>query len=105
MARFRPFGRLFALYARIIRHSISLKQKKRPDDSSSPKPRESHLSEDRIATLLLKEKARLLEQIGLFTDIQKNPQVKLTHLVMSALLLPFLSLHSLLSLDRVRATQ
>ena len=59
------------------------------------------MSESRTAGLLLEEKARLLKQIGLFTDIRKNPQIKLTHIVLSALLMPFFSLHSLLSLDRV----
>jgi len=59
------------------------------------------VSENRIAGLFLKEKARLLKQIGLFTDIRKNPQIKLTHLVLCVLLMPFFSLQSLLSLDRV----
>ena len=59
------------------------------------------MSKSRITGLLLKEKARLLEQIELFTDIRKNPQIKLTHIVLSVLLMPFYSLHLLLSLDRV----
>ena len=59
------------------------------------------MSETRIAGLLLKEKARLLKQISLFTDIRKNPQIQLTYIVLSVLLMPFLNLHSLLSLDRV----
>ena len=59
------------------------------------------MSEYGVAGLLLKEKARLLKQIGRFTDIRKNPQIKLTHLVLSVLLMPFYSLQSLLSLDRV----
>jgi len=59
------------------------------------------VSENRIAGLLLKDKARLLKQISLFTDIRKNPQIQLTHIVLSVLLMPFFSLHSLLSLDRL----
>jgi hypothetical protein len=59
------------------------------------------VSENGVAGLFLKEKARLLKQIELFTDIRKNPQIKLTHIVLSVLLMPFYSLHSLLSLDRV----
>lgn len=59
------------------------------------------MSENGVAGLFLKEKARLLKQIGQFTDIRKNPQIPLTHIVVSVLLMPFFSLHSLLSLDRV----
>jgi hypothetical protein len=55
------------------------------------------VSENGVVGLLLKEKARLLKQIELFTDIRKNPQIKLTHIVLSVLLMPFFSLHSLLS--------
>ena len=59
------------------------------------------MSEEGVAGLFLKEKAQLLKQIGLFTDIRKNPQIKLTHIVLSVLMMPFFSLQSFLSLDRV----
>ena len=59
------------------------------------------MCENRMAGLFLKEKARLLKRISSFTDIRKNPQIQLTHIVVSVLLMPFFSLHSLLSLDRV----
>jgi len=67
----------------------------------SPRLGGSHVSENGIPGLLLKEKARFLRQISQLTDIRKNPQIKLTHLVMSVLLMAFLSLHSLSSLDWV----
>ncbi len=59
------------------------------------------MCESGVAGLLLKEKAQLLRQISHLTDIRKNPQIQLTHIVLSVLLMPFFSLHSLLSLDRV----
>ena len=52
------------------------------------------MSESGVTGLLLKEKAQLLKQVSLFTDIRKNPQIKLTHIVLSVLLMPFFSLHS-----------
>jgi hypothetical protein len=72
-----------------------------PLSSSSSKLGGSHVCESGVAELLLEEKVQLLEQICQFTDIRKNPQIKLTHIVLSALLMHFFSLHSLLSLDRV----
>ena len=49
----------------------------------------------------LKEKAHLLEKISQFTDIRKNPQIKLNHIILSVLLMPFYSITSLLGLDRL----
>lgn len=53
----------------------------------------------------LKENAHLIEKINQFTDIRKNPQIKLNHIVLSVLLMPFYSLTSLLSLDRLSRKQ
>jgi hypothetical protein len=53
----------------------------------------------------LKENAHLIEKISQFTDIRKNPQIKLNHIVLSVLLMPFYSLTSLLSLDRLSRKQ
>jgi hypothetical protein len=49
----------------------------------------------------LKEQAHLIEKISQFTDIRKNPQIKLNHIVLSVLLMPFYSVTSLLGLDRL----
>jgi len=53
----------------------------------------------------LKEKAHLIEKISQFTDIRKNPQIKLNHIVLSVLLMPFYSVTSLLGLDRLSRKQ
>jgi hypothetical protein len=49
----------------------------------------------------LKEQAHLIEKISQFTDIRKNPQIKLNHIVLSVMLMPFYSVTSLLGLDRL----
>ena len=49
----------------------------------------------------LKEQAHLIEKISQFTDIRKNPQIKLNHIVLSVLLMPFYNVTSLLGLDRL----
>jgi hypothetical protein len=54
-----------------------------------------------LAGRFLKEQARLIEKISQFTDIRKNPQIKLNHIILSVLLMPFYSVTSLLSLDRL----
>ena len=53
----------------------------------------------------LKEQARLIEKISQFTDIRKNPQIRLNHIVLSVLLMPFYSITSLLGLDRLSRKQ
>ena len=53
----------------------------------------------------LKEQAHLIEKISQFTDIRKNPQIKLNHIVLSVLLMPFYSITSLLGLDRLSRKQ
>jgi hypothetical protein len=53
----------------------------------------------------LKEQALLIEKISQFSDIRKNPQIKLNHIVLSVLLMPFYSVTSLLGLDRLSRKQ
>jgi len=59
------------------------------------------MKEDSVLGVFLKEKAHLLEKINQFTDIRKNPQIKLNYIILSVLLMPFYSITSLLSLDRL----
>jgi hypothetical protein len=53
----------------------------------------------------LKEQAHLIEKISQFTDIRKNPQIRLNHIILSVLLMPFYSVTSLLGLDRLSRKQ
>lgn len=59
------------------------------------------MKEDSVSGVFLKEKAQLIEKINQFTDIRKNPQIKLNHIILSLLLMPFYSITSLLGLDRL----
>ena len=59
------------------------------------------MKEVSVAGRFLKEQAHLIEKISQFTDIRKNPQIKLNHIVLSVLLMPFYSVTSLLGLDRL----
>ena len=63
------------------------------------------MKEVSVVGLFLKEKAHLIEKISQFTDIRKNPQIKLNHIVLSVLLMPFYSITSLLGLDRLSRKQ
>ena len=63
------------------------------------------MKEVSAAGRFLKEQAQLIEKISQFTDIRKNPQIKLNHIVLSVLLMPFYSITSLLSLDRLSRKQ
>lgn len=51
--------------------------------------------------LLLRHKLQIFSQITQITDIRKNPEIKLSNIIMSLLLMPFYGLKSLLALDRV----
>jgi hypothetical protein len=51
--------------------------------------------------LLLKHKLQIFSQITQITDIRKNPQIKLSNIIMSLLLMPFYQLKALLALDRL----
>ena len=63
------------------------------------------MKEVSVVGRFLKEQARLIEKISQFTDIRKNPQIKLNHIVLSVLLMPFYSVTSLLGLDRLSRKQ
>ena len=63
------------------------------------------MKEVSIVGHFLKEQAHLIEIISRFTDIRKNPQIKLNHIILSVFLMPFYSLTSLLSLDRLSRKQ
>jgi hypothetical protein len=63
------------------------------------------MKEDNIVGQFLNEQAHLIEKISQFTDIRKNPQIKLNHIVLSVLLMPFYSITSLLGLDRLSRKQ
>ena len=60
---------------------------------------------DTVFGHFLREKAHLLEKINQFTNIRKNAQIKLNHIVLSVLLMPFYSITSLLDLDRLSRKQ
>lgn len=47
----------------------------------------------------------IIEKINQFTDIRMNPQIKLNHIVLSVVLMPFYSVTSLLGLDRLSRKQ
>jgi hypothetical protein len=59
------------------------------------------MKEVSVVGRFLKEQAHLIEKISQFTDIRKNPQIKLNHIILSVLLMPFYSVTSLLGLDRL----
>lgn len=50
---------------------------------------------------LLTEKLNIFEKLSVFTDIRKNPQIKLHHILMLIILMYFYSIKSFLELDRL----
>ena len=52
-------------------------------------------------SFLLKDKAKIIEKINQFTDIRKNPEIKLKDIITSVVLMPFYGITSLLGFDRL----
>jgi len=50
---------------------------------------------------LLKNKAKIIEKTSQFTDIRKNPEIKLKDIITSIVLMPFYGVTSLLGFDRL----
>jgi hypothetical protein len=51
--------------------------------------------------LLVKQKLKVFDRIALITDKRKKPEIKLSTIIMSMLLMPFYEMKSLLGLDRL----
>ncbi len=62
------------------------------------------MASNRRFAFLLKEKLKIFTLIELFPDIRKNPEILLKDIILSAFLMPFFGLTSLLSLDRESRT-
>ena len=52
-------------------------------------------------SFLLKNKAKIIEKTSQFTDIRKNPEIKLKDIITSIVLMPFYGVTSLLGFDRL----
>ncbi len=59
------------------------------------------MSNSRGFSFLLKDKAKIIEKINQFTDIRKNPEIKLKDIITSVVLMPFYGITSLLGFDRL----
>ena len=47
------------------------------------------MSNSKRFSFLLKDKAKIIEKINQFTDIRKNPEIKLKDIITSIVLMPF----------------
>ncbi len=59
------------------------------------------MQNSKVFGFLLKNKAKIIEKTSQFTDIRKNPEIRLKDIITSIVLMPFYGVSSLLGFDRL----